>query len=104
MLIIPCYSSARLTPTSLLLTAFSASSTNLRRSLHLQTRFLLTPRPLVFLRRQSRGERMRMRSHKLKLSPRIVSFIARTEKKEEEERGKGEGYVKKHTDPVNNLN
>lgn len=51
---------------------------------------------------------MRTRSYKLKLSPRIVSFIERTKKKEEEEeeeeRGKGEGYVKKHTDPVNNLN
>ena len=48
MLMIPCHGSARLTPASLLLATFSASSTILRRSLHLQTRFLPTPRPLAF--------------------------------------------------------
>jgi len=33
-----------------------------------------------------------------------MPLIERTKKEEEGERGKGEGYVKKHTDPVNNLN
>src|ERR1700722_2373302 len=52
MLMVPCHDSAQLTPTSLLLVAFSASSTNFTALApstgKVQTRFLPTPRPLAF--------------------------------------------------------